>query len=76
MNPKLPHIKAKELISVILKLDFEFERQSGSHAIYYRECDKRRIVIPIHPGKVIKPKTLRGIIKDIGLRVEEFVKLI
>ncbi len=27
---------------------------------------KLRVVIPIHPGKDIKPKTLKGIIDDLG----------
>jgi len=34
--------------------------------------DKKRIVIPIHSGKDIKRKTLSGIIKDMGIKVEEF----
>ena len=76
MNPKLPQVKAKELIRVALKLGFEFDRQSGSHAIYYRKSDKRRIVVPIHSGKDLKPKTLSGIIKDMGLEVTEFKELL
>jgi predicted RNA binding protein YcfA (HicA-like mRNA interferase family) len=76
VNPKLPQIKAKELIGVALKLGFEFDRQSGSHAIYYRTSDKRRIVVPIHSGKDLKPKTLLGIIRDMGLEINEFGKLL
>ena len=76
MSPKLPVIKAKQLIKVVKRLGFELDRQSGSHAIYYRKSDKRRIVIPIHAGKDIKPKTLYGIIKDLNLDVDEFKKLL
>lgn len=76
MNPKLPQVKAKELIRVAIKLGFEFDRQSGSHAIYYRKSDKQRIVVPIHSGKTLKPKTLFGIIKDMSLEVDEFRKLL
>ena len=76
MNPKLPQVKAKELIRVAIKLGFEFDRQSGSHAIYYRKSDKRRIVVPIHSGKTLKPKTLFGIIKDMGLEVDKFRELL
>jgi len=72
VNPKLPQVKSKELIRIALKLGFEFDRQSGSHAIYYRKSDKRRMVVPTHSGKDLKPKTLFGIIKDMGLKVEEF----
>jgi predicted RNA binding protein YcfA (HicA-like mRNA interferase family) len=76
VSPRLPIIKAKELIRVAIKLGFEFDRQSGSHAIYYRKSDKRRIVIPIYLGKDIKPKTLAGIIKDMGLEADGFRKLL
>ena len=76
MSVKLPQIKAKELIKVVLKAGFELDRQSGSHAVYYRKSDKRRIVVPIHPGRDLKPKTLFGIIKDMGLEVDEFKKLV
>jgi predicted RNA binding protein YcfA (HicA-like mRNA interferase family) len=76
VNPKLPQVKAKELVRVASKLGFEFDRQSGSHAIYYRKSDKKRIVVPIHPGKDLKPKTLFGIIKDMGVEVNEFRELL
>ena len=76
MSPKLPSIRARELIRVAIKLGFTFDRQSGSHAIYYRKSDKRRIVIPIHTRKDLKLKTLFGIIKDMGLSVGEFKELL
>ena len=76
MSPRLPQVRAADLIRVARKLGFEFDRQSGSHVIYYRKSDKRRIVVPIHASKTLKPKTLFGIIKDIGLETDEFRKLL
>jgi predicted RNA binding protein YcfA (HicA-like mRNA interferase family) len=76
LSLKLPRIKARKLVKVAKKLGFELDRQSGSHAIYYRESDKRRIVVPIHAGKDLKLKTLYGIIKDMDLNVDEFRKLL
>jgi len=35
-----------------------------------------RIVIPVHPGKDIKPGLTRAIIKEAGLSREEFLKLL
>jgi len=32
--------------------------------------------VPIHLGKDIKRKTLYGIIKDMGIEVEEFIELL
>jgi len=76
VSNRLPQLKAKDIVRVASKLGFTFDRQSGSHAIYYRESDKRRIVVPVHPGKDIKRKTLFGIIRDMGLEMEDFKKLL
>ena len=43
----LPIVKPKDVIRVALRLGFVFDRQSGSHAIYYREKDKKRILFEI-----------------------------
>jgi len=39
--------------------------------------DKRtRIVIPVHPGREVKPGLVRAIIKEAGITREEFIKLL
>jgi len=35
-----------------------------------------RIVVPTHPGKEIKPGLIRAIIKEAGLKREDFFKLL
>ena len=35
-----------------------------------------RIVIPIHPGKDVKPTLIRAIVKEAGLSREDFLKLL
>lgn len=75
MTPKLPAATAKDLVRVAERLGFVFRRQRGSHAIYVRQSDQARVVIPIHKGE-LKRKTLRGIIQDLRVNVEEFTKLL
>ena len=76
MSPLLPQVKAKDLIYVAKQLGFELDRQKGSHAVFYRPSDKARVVIPIHAGRDIKPKTLYSIIDDMGITPEEFRTLL
>ena len=39
--------------------------------------DKRvRIVVPVHPGKDVKPGLVRAIIREAGITREEFLKLL
>lgn len=71
----LPTIKAKEFIKVIKKLGFYLDRQRGSHAVYKHQ-DGRRVVIPIHSGKDLKPGTLMGMIQDLGIDRTTFFDLL
>ena len=73
--PKLPIIKAKELIRVLRKLGFFKFHQVGSHA-QFKHPDGKRITVSIHAGKIIGKKTLRGIINDLDITVEKFIKLL
>jgi predicted RNA binding protein YcfA (HicA-like mRNA interferase family) len=76
VSPKLPALTGKDVARVVRRLGFEFRRQAGSHAIYVRPTDHARVVIPMHSGVVIKRKTLRAIIEDLKLSVEEFSNLL
>ena len=75
MTPKQPAATAKDVVRVTEKLGFVFRRQRGSHAIYVRQSDQARVVIPMHKGE-LKRKTLRGIIQDLKVSVEEFARLL
>ncbi|MBU4298598.1 type II toxin-antitoxin system HicA family toxin [Patescibacteria group bacterium] len=71
--PKLPVLRSKELIQVLIKLGFYKHHQVGSHA-QFKHSDGRRVTVPIHSGKDIGRKTLKGIIDDINITIEEFIK--
>jgi len=73
---KLPALKAREVIKVLKKLGFQEDRQRGSHLVLINPTTKRRTVIPIHPGKTLKKPLLKSIIeKDVGISIDEFLKL-
>lgn len=74
MSPSLPVVTARQIIRVAEKLGFAFDRQRGSHAVYYRESDGRRVVIPVHQGKDIRVGLLRSLIRDMGITPAEFVR--
>jgi len=75
VTAKLPAVKARDLVRVARQLGFEFRRQRGSHAIYVRSNDQSRVVIPTHAGE-LKRKTLRAIIQDLKITVDEFRELL
>ena len=56
---------------VIEKTGFKIIRQKGSHVIMMNKKGVR-VVIPVPPGKDVKPGLIRAIIKEAGLKREEF----
>ena len=73
--PKIKPLPAQRIIKVLEKTGFKVIRQKGSHVIMINEKGMR-IVIPVHPGKDVKPSLIRAIIKEAGLKREEFFKLL
>ena len=69
---KLPVLKPKEIVSILIQLGFKEIRQRGSHK-QFRHPDGRGTTIPFHSGRDISPILLRQICKDIGLTAEELI---
>jgi predicted RNA binding protein YcfA (HicA-like mRNA interferase family) len=68
----LPRISGEECIKALAKAGFVIVRQHGSHVIVRRTDPFAQIVVPDH--KELDRGTLRAIIRQAGLTVEEFVR--
>lgn len=54
---------------------FEFDRHAkGSHEIWWNPITRRRTTIPNHPGQ-IPEGTVRAIVDQAGLTIDEFLEL-
>ena len=73
--PKIRPLSSQRLIKVLEKIGFKIIRQKGSHVIMINDKGTR-IVIPVHPGKDVKPGLIRAIIKEAGLSREEFLRIL
>ncbi|MGB9914696.1 MAG: type II toxin-antitoxin system HicA family toxin [Candidatus Bathyarchaeales archaeon] len=73
--PRIKPLPAQKIIKVLEKIGFKVIRQKGSHVIMMNEKGVR-VVIPVHPGKDVKPGLIRAIIKEASLKREEFFKLL
>jgi len=73
--PKIRPLPPQRLIKILEKIGFRIIRQKGSHVIMINDKGTR-IVIPVHPGKDVKPGLIRAIIKEAGLSREEFLKIL
>ena len=71
----LPRVSGREVVKALLKVGYEQDRQRGSHIILRQvAAPHRRLVVPDH-NEVAKG-TLRAIIRQAGLTVEEFKALL
>lgn len=72
---RLSGFRYRELIRILKKFGFEFYRQAaGSHEIWFNAATRKFTTVPNHAGS-IPEGTLRAILKQAGIEVEEFLKL-
>jgi len=72
----LPVIKPREVIKALLRGGFYVHHQTGSHArLMHSTKAELRVTVPIH-SKDIPKGTLRRIIRQAGLTIEEFLNLL
>ena len=72
---KLPtDLSGVEVRAALERAGFVFRRRTGSHLILRRDQPYARAVVPDH--KQIRSGTLRRIIADAGLTVDQFVQLL
>jgi len=71
----LPRISGREVVTALLKIGYEKDRQKGSHIVLRQIAyPHRRVVVPDH--REVAKGTLRKIIKQVGLTVEDFKQLL
>jgi predicted RNA binding protein YcfA (HicA-like mRNA interferase family) len=63
-------VNGVEAVRALKRLGFVPLRQTGSHLILRK--NSRTVVVPQH--KPLKPGTLKGIIEQAGLTLDEFVE--
>ncbi len=72
---RLAGFSADEVIRKLRRAGFIFDRQAkGSHEIWWNPQTHVRTTVPHHPGD-LPEGTLRAILRQAGLSVEEFLGL-
>ena len=71
---QLPVISGAECIKALNKVDYFVDRQRGSHIILIREEPRTTVTVPYL--KELDRGTLRALIRQAGLSVDEFFSLL
>jgi predicted RNA binding protein YcfA (HicA-like mRNA interferase family) len=70
----LPRVSGEQVVTALVRIGFRVRRQHGSYIIMRRESPFGQTVVPNHPE--IDRGTLRAIIRQVGISVDDFKKLL
>jgi len=70
----LPRVSGQQVATALTRIGYRVRRQHGSHIIMRRDNPFGQTVVPDHPE--IDRGTLRAIIRQVGVGVDEFEKLL
>jgi len=71
----LPQISGRKVIRALSRIGYEKDHQTGSHVVLRQSSyPYRRLTVPDH--KEMAKGTLRAIIRQAGLSVNEFIDLL
>ena len=72
--PKVSPMKYRDVVKKLQKFGFVFRRATGgTHEIWWNKKSKSTCVVPHH--REIKPGTIRSIVKQADVRLEEFLEM-
>jgi predicted RNA binding protein YcfA (HicA-like mRNA interferase family) len=76
MSKRLPVLSAVDIVKALAKVGFSevAGRGKGSHVFVYRDTPAKGITVPRE--KEVKRGTLRSIIREADLTVDEFLALL
>jgi predicted RNA binding protein YcfA (HicA-like mRNA interferase family) len=71
----LPRISGREVAAALARIGYQMDRQKGSHMVLRMATPPhRRIVVPDH--REVAKGTLRAILRQAGISVDEFRSLL
>jgi len=66
----------EQVVKAFIRAGWKITRQRGSHVILEKEGYEATLSVPVHKGKNVKRGTLRDLIKDANMTIDEFVEYI
>jgi len=73
--PPIPSISGERVVRALERAGFKVARVAGSHHIM-RHPDGRGTTVPVHPGRDLAKGTLRNILSDVGISVEDLSRVL
>ena len=72
---RLPRLSGREVVRALRGIGYELDHQRGSHMVLRKAAPPhRRLTVPDH--REVAKGTLRAVIRQAGLTVDEFTALL
>lgn len=72
--PNLPQVKPRDIEKALLAKGFHSRSTKSSHVVFIH-ADGRHTVVPGH-NRPVRPGTLRSILRQADISLDEFLKLL
>ena len=73
---RLGSYRGEEVVRAFQRAGWKIARQRSSHVILEKEGYEATLSVPVHKGKNVKRGTLRDLIKDARMSVDEYLEYI
>jgi predicted RNA binding protein YcfA (HicA-like mRNA interferase family) len=74
---RLAGLNGRQIVRALQRGGFDIVRVSGSHHVMRKPgVPSSKVVVPVHGSKAIPVGTVRSIVKQSGLTIEEFSALL
>ena len=73
---RLGSYTGQEVVKAFQKAGWRITRRRSSHVILEKEGQEATLSVPVHKGKNVKRGTLRDLIRDAGMSVDQFLETI
>jgi predicted RNA binding protein YcfA (HicA-like mRNA interferase family) len=74
---RLPVVDGRRIIKALQRGGFVLDRVVGSHHVLVHPLNPTlTVTVPVHAGRDLKPGTIRAIVRQAGLTVDEFTELL
>jgi len=73
---RLPRVTGDKVVRALKRDGFEELKWRGGHCYLYHPGKDKLVTVPVHAGKIIAPKTLKSILRQAEISIEEFKELL
>ena len=73
---RLPRASGKDLVSALQKAGFRLSHVRGSHHYLRKPGATALVVVPVHANRALPTGTLRAIVRQAGLSIDDLADLL